>query len=99
MDSITLQKQKLQQKMNRLKQQEARLRVRERKYRIHQLIQAGEMIEKAQLLHLTPEQLYGALLSLKKDEHTCKNQWQIKGQEAISHASTLHRNSEVKITS
>ena len=55
-------------------QQKARLAVREaelkeatRKARIRRLIQAGELVEKAGLIELDGQALYGALLTIKSD--------------------------------
>jgi hypothetical protein len=54
-----------EQQKARLAEQEAKLRADERKIRTRQLIQAGGLVDKAGLLELEPNALYGALLSLK----------------------------------
>jgi hypothetical protein len=54
-----------EQQKARLAEQEAKLKADERKARTRQLIQAGGLIDKAGLLELDPNTLYGALLSLR----------------------------------
>ncbi len=54
-----------EQQKARLAEQEAKLKADERKARTRQLIQAGGLIDKAGLLALEPNTLYGALLSLR----------------------------------
>ena len=54
-----------EQQKARLAEQEAKLKADERKARTRQLIQAGGLIDKAGLLELEPNALYGALLSLR----------------------------------
>jgi hypothetical protein len=54
-----------EQQKARLAEQEAKLKDDERKARTRRLIQAGGLIEKAGLLELEPNALYGALLSLR----------------------------------
>ena len=53
-----------EQQKARLAEQEAKLKADERKARTRQLIQAGGLVDKAALLELEPNALYGALLSL-----------------------------------
>jgi hypothetical protein len=54
-----------EQSKARLAEAEARLKVAERKQRTRQLIEAGALVEKAGLLDLDSNALYGALLSLR----------------------------------
>ena len=54
-----------EQQKARLAEQEARLKGAERKARTRRLIEAGGLIDKAGLLELEPNALYGALLSLR----------------------------------
>jgi hypothetical protein len=54
-----------EQQKARLAEQEAKLKADGRKARTRQLIQAGGLIDKADLLELDPNALYGALLSLR----------------------------------
>lgn len=54
-----------EQQKARLAEQEARLKSDERKARTRHLIQAGGLVDKAGLLDLEPNALYGALLSLR----------------------------------
>ena len=54
-----------EQQKARLAEQEAKLKDAERKARTRRLIEAGGLIDKAGLLELEPNALYGALLSLR----------------------------------
>ncbi|SEF14904.1 Conjugal transfer protein TraD [Rhizobiales bacterium GAS191] len=55
---------RLGQQKARIAEQEARIKTDERKARTRRLIEAGGLVEKAGLLHLDANALYGALLSL-----------------------------------
>ena len=65
MKTVKDQKDKLEQKKNRLAAEETRLKIKERKMRTRHLIEVGGLIVKAELDHLPTNTLYGALLSLK----------------------------------
>ena len=54
-----------EQQKARLAEQEAKLKADERRARTRHLIQAGGLVDKAGLLELEPNALYGALLSLR----------------------------------
>ena len=54
-----------EQQKARLAEQEAKLKGAERKARTRRLIEVGGLIDKAGLLELEPNTLYGALLSLR----------------------------------
>jgi hypothetical protein len=54
-----------EQNKTRLAEQEARLKDAERKVRTRRLIQAGGLVDKAGLLDMESNALYGALLSLR----------------------------------
>lgn len=84
MDKVSSQKIKLQQKLNRIKEQEIKIKLQERKQRTRQLIKSGELLEKAELLYLTPTQLYGAFLSLKEVETQKIHEWDQKGRIALN---------------
>lgn len=58
---------RLEQQRARLQLQENKVRDAERKARTRHLIEAGSLIEKAGLLVLEPNALYGALLSLAEN--------------------------------
>ena len=58
---------RLEQQKARLAEQEARIKADQRKQRTRRLIEAGGLIEKAGLIELEPNALYGALLSLAED--------------------------------
>ncbi len=58
-------KKTIQQKINKLKEKEAKLTLQERKKRTQKLIELGGLIQKAGLAHLSSNQMFGALLSLK----------------------------------
>ena len=55
---------RLEQQKARLASEEAKIKNDERKARTRRLIEAGGLVEKAGLLDLEPNALYGALLSL-----------------------------------
>jgi hypothetical protein len=80
-----------EQQKARLAEQEAKLKDDERKARTRRLIQAGGLIEKAGLLELEPNALYGALLSLcdgaqQKDQIS---QWAALGGRAFAREARL----------
>jgi Conjugal transfer protein TraD len=80
-----------EQQKARLAEQEAKLKDDERKARTRRLIQAGGLIEKAGLLELEPNALYGALLSLRdgagdKDQ---VNKWAALGGRAFAREARL----------
>jgi len=54
MSKLEEQKKRLQQKMNLLKEKEAKFKVAERKQRTRRLIELGGLIEKAELSNLGP---------------------------------------------
>lgn len=54
-----------EQQKARLAEAEAKLKTAERKQRTRRLIEAGGLVDKAGLLDLEPNALYGALLSLR----------------------------------
>jgi hypothetical protein len=64
-NDISAQKKNLQQKKERLLQQETMIRIRERKARTRALIEVGGLVVKAQIDHLPSDALLGALLSIK----------------------------------
>jgi hypothetical protein len=75
-----------EQQKARLAEQEAKLKTAERKARTRRLIEAGGLIDKAGLLELEPNALYGALLSLRdgagdKDQ---VEQWAALGGRAFT---------------
>jgi hypothetical protein len=65
-DVVSTQKEKLEQKKVRLLQQEASLKIKERKNRTRHLIEVGGLAAKAEIDHLPTNVLYGAFLSLKE---------------------------------
>jgi Conjugal transfer protein TraD len=71
MSKIEEAKKNLQQKINRLKEKEAKIKIAERKQRTRRLIELGGLVEKAEISDLTTAQLFGAFLQIKdqsKDE-------------------------------
>ena len=84
-EKIESKKQALNQKINKLKQQEAKLKEAERKSRNRKLFEKGGLIEKAQLDHLSSNQLYGALLQIKKlsENPTHLKEWEHMGGAAF----------------
>jgi Conjugal transfer protein TraD len=80
-----------EQQKARLAEQEAKLRDAERRARTRRLIEAGGLIDKAGLLDLDANALYGALLSLR-DRATDKDQltkWAALGGRAFAHEARL----------
>jgi hypothetical protein len=89
--SLTERQRAHEQQKARLAEQEAKLKADERKVRTRQLIQAGGLIDKAGLLDLDPNALYGALLSLKdgaNDKHQV-SQWTALGGRAFAREARL----------
>ncbi len=86
MSKIEETKKALQQKMNRLKEKEAKIKVAERKQRTRRLIELGGLVEKAELSSLTPSQLLGALLKIKdqSSDVAILNQWATDGEIAFN---------------
>ncbi|MFZ4408169.1 MAG: conjugal transfer protein TraD, partial [Paracraurococcus sp.] len=75
-----------EQQKARLAEQEAKIRLAERKARTKRLIEAGALVEKASLLDLEVNALYGALLSLRDNADTKKQveQWSALGGRAFA---------------
>lgn len=76
---------RIAQQRAKLQQEEQRLRDAERKARTRRLIEAGGLIDKAGLLDLDPNALYGALLMLAEqaaDADTVKY-WTARGHKAF----------------
>lgn len=80
-----------EQQKAKLAEVEAKLKNAERKHRTRRLIEAGGLIEKAGLLELEANALYGALLSLKDNatdqEHLKK--WTALGGRTFSREARL----------
>ena len=74
-----------EQQKARLAEQEAKLKADERKARTRQLIQAGGLVDKAGLLELEPNALYGALLSLRERTRDAEQirQWAALGGRTL----------------
>ncbi|MBO0737953.1 MAG: conjugal transfer protein TraD [Alphaproteobacteria bacterium] len=79
------------QQKARLAVQEAKLKADERKARTRQLIQAGGLVDKAGLLELEPNALYGALLSLQDGavDKQQVSQWATLGGRAFAREARL----------
>jgi hypothetical protein len=80
-----------EQQKARLAEQEAKLKTAERKVRTRHLIEAGGLLDKAGLLDLEPNALYGALLSLR-DGASDKDQvskWTALGGRSFAHEARL----------
>jgi hypothetical protein len=80
-----------EQQKARLAEQEAKLKADERKARTRQLIQAGGLVDKAGLLALDPNALYGALLSLRERAGDAEQvrQWTALGGRAFAREARL----------
>jgi len=80
-----------EQQKARLAEQEAKLKTAERKQRTRRLIEAGGLVDKAGLLELDSNALYGALLSLR-DGVSDKDQvskWTARGGRAFDREARL----------
>ena len=75
-----------EQQKARLAEKEAKIKLAERKARTKRLIEAGALVEKASLLDLEVNALYGALLSLRDSADTKKQveQWAALGGRAFA---------------
>ena len=80
-----------EQQKARLAEQEAKLKADERKARTRQLIQAGGLVDKAGLLEIEPNALYGALLSLRDGAGDPEQlrQWTALGGRAFAREARL----------
>jgi hypothetical protein len=80
-----------EQQKARLAEQEAKLRDAERRARTRRLIEAGGLIDKAGLIDLESNALYGALLSLRDgaDDETQVDTWAALGGRTFAHEARL----------
>jgi hypothetical protein len=80
-----------EQQKARLAEQEAKLKDAERRARVRRLIEAGGLIDKAGLLDLEANALYGALLSLRDgaDDKTQVGNWAALGGRTFAHEARL----------
>ncbi|MEI9425976.1 conjugal transfer protein TraD, partial [Mesorhizobium sp. Cs1299R1N1] len=76
---------RLEQQKARLAEQEAKIKADERKQHVRRLIEAGTLIDKAGLLDLEPQALYGALLSLSQEARDEKQiaVWSSAGKKVL----------------
>ncbi len=72
-----------EQSKARLAEAEAKLKLDERRQRTRRLIEAGALVEKAALLELDSNALYGALLSLRDGADNPVEQWAMLGGRAF----------------
>lgn len=80
-----------EQQKARLAEQEAKLKVAERKARTRRLIEVGSLVDKAGLLDLDSNALYGALLSLRDgaaDKKQVEN-WEALGGRTFAREARL----------
>jgi hypothetical protein len=77
---------KLEQRKNRLAQDEALVKIQLRKQRTRRLIELGGLIAKAKLENWDSNTLFGALLSLKEAENNVSaiSQWTLTGRKTFS---------------
>ena len=80
-----------EQQKARLAEQEAKLKDAERRARTRRLIEAGGLIDKAGLLDLDANALYGALLSLRDgaDDKVQVDKWGALGGRTFAHEARL----------
>ncbi len=85
MEKILAKKLSIEQKKNRLKEQEAKLKLEERKARNRRIFEMGGLVMKAKLDHLDADQLYGALLSIAEynERADVLSEWANKGGNAF----------------
>lgn len=76
----------IQQKINRLKEQEAKLNIKERKKRTRRLIELGGLVDKAEISHLSSSQLLGAFLEIqsKSLDESVLEKWHKSGDAAFN---------------
>lgn len=81
----------LEKKKNRLKEQEALLKLHMRKMRTRKLIEWGALIEKADITHFSKDALLGALISVKHQENDQKvvAAWTQKGASAFQESVVM----------
>ena len=80
-----------EQQKARLAEQEAKLKDAGRKARTRRLIEAGGLVDKAGLLDLDTNALYGALLSLRDGagDRNQREKWAALGGRAFAHEARL----------
>jgi hypothetical protein len=84
MRSLAERLQAYEQKKARLANMEASLKLAEKKARTRRLLNIGELAEKAGIADLAEDALYGALLSLDRDNATQLRRWAAEGQQALA---------------
>ena len=77
---------RLAQQKARLAEEEARIKDQERKQRTRRLIEAGTLVEKADLHNLAPATLLGALLGVKRSAATPESlaRWTADGEKLLA---------------
>lgn len=88
-----------EQSKARLAEQEAKLRLAERKARTRRLVEAGALAEKAGLLELDTNALYGALLSLREgaDKPKQVEQWAALGGRTFAREARARDEGKVPV--
>ena len=89
-----------EQSKARLAEQEAKLREAERRARTRRLIAAGGLLEKAGLLDLDTNALYGALLGLRDaaSDKAHVEQWAARGGRTFAHEAKAKAEGQEGIT-
>lgn len=89
-EKISELKDLISQKIDRLEKQRKMLRQKRRKILTKELIRAGEIISKAEMEHIEPEALLGALLEIKEkaQDQSIVNAWFEKGKAMLTDEST-----------
>lgn len=85
-EKILEQKEQISAKKAKLEMRERMLKDKERKIRTKRLIQAGELISKAEIEHLDASALLGALLEIKEKSKNAKSihEWSEKGKAVLA---------------
>ena len=84
-DIVSQRMLKIEQRKNRLSQEQAMLKTKLRKMRTRRLIELGGLVSKAELEGWNTNALYGALLFVKEKEGDLQQveQWTKKGAETF----------------
>jgi len=85
---IEKRKKYITQRMNKLKEMEASLNVKERKKRTRRLIELGGLVSKAHLDTWDSNTLLGAFLFLNETSQTQRDSWTHKGGAAFATEKT-----------
>lgn len=97
--ALEQKKKKIEQKLIRLKEQEVKVKILERKAHTKSLIDLGSLVAKAGLDHLPRVVLYGAFLNLKEqlEESSTFKHWEELGMKALAHEIEIEQKKVITI--